>query len=319
VPAVELPVYRSLSIGLPSKRISRILEEFDPDVVHLAAPVVLGAAGGHAAHSLGIPTVAVYQTDLAGFARRYRLGHASPIIWRWLRWVHAHADLTLAPSTLAAWELANHGIGPIARWGRGVDLQRFNPRHRSPLLRRRLAPGGEVLVGYVGRLAAEKQVHQLVHVSNLARTRLVIVGDGPCRAKLERQLPWAQFLGFKSGIELSQTIASLDVFLHTGVDETFCQAIQEALASGVPVVAPASGGPVDLVRHGVNGWLFPGDEPALMRGAVAELVANATLRQTMSRAARESVEQRDWESLGDELLAHYRRLCGIGDESWRVA
>jgi phosphatidylinositol alpha 1,6-mannosyltransferase len=319
IPAIEVPFYRSLSIGLPVGRISRILRDFDPDVVHLAAPVALGAAGGRAARALGLPTLAVYQTDLAGFARRYGFGKASPTIWRWLRWVHGHADLTLAPSTLAAWELGRHGIAPVARWARGVDLDRFNPRHRSPMLRRRLAPNGEVVVGYVGRLAAEKQVHQLAWLSDLPGIRVVVVGDGPYRAKLERQLPQARFLGFKTGIELSQAVASLDVFVHMGADETFCQAIQEALASGVPVVAPAAGGPVDLVRHGENGWLFPADDPGLLRGAVADLVTNEALRKAMGHRAREGVEHRDWESIGDELLEHYHRLCGIRTERWRVA
>jgi phosphatidylinositol alpha 1,6-mannosyltransferase len=188
VPAVSFPLYRSLAVGVPSPRIEWLLRRHRPDVVYLAAPVVLGAAGAVAARRLGIPSVAVYQTDLAGFATRYRLGGASRPIWSWLRWVHNQADLTLAPSTLAAWQLQQQGIAPVARWARGVDTERFDPQHRNPLLRRRLAPDGEVLVGYVGRLAAEKQVHLLRHVQGIPGTRLVIVGDGPARARLERRL-----------------------------------------------------------------------------------------------------------------------------------
>ncbi|OWY61440.1 alpha-mannosyltransferase, partial [cyanobacterium TDX16] len=224
-PAVALPMYRSLPVGLPTSEVRRHLAAFRPDVVHLAAPAVLGAAGAVAARRLGIPAVAVYQTDLAGFASRYRLGAAAGPIWSWLRWVHRQASLTLAPSTLAAWDLRRHGIAPVAPWGRGVDLDRFHPQHRNELLRRRLAPKGEVLVGYVGRLAAEKQVHQLAQLRGLPGTRLVIVGDGPDRARLQRRLPEATFLGFQSGIALSQAVASLDVFVHTGAHETFCQAV----------------------------------------------------------------------------------------------
>jgi len=313
VGAVSLPMYRSFSVGLPTPKVEATLARFRPDVVHLAAPVVLGAAGAVAARRLGIPAVAVYQTDLAGFAGRYRLGAASGPIWSWLRWVHRQAALTLAPSTLAAWQLRHHGIGPVARWGRGVDHDRFHPRHRNEMLRRRLAPNGEVLVGYVGRLAAEKQVQHLAHLHDLKGSRLVVVGDGPERARLQRRLPNAAFLGFQSGIGLSQAVASLDVFVHTGGHETFCQAVQEGLAAGVPVVAPASGGPLDLVQHGQNGYLWPTSSPELLRGAVEALVEDADLRARMGTTAHESVTGRSWSTLGDELLAHHRAVAGLAD------
>jgi phosphatidylinositol alpha 1,6-mannosyltransferase len=311
VPAVALPLYRSLAVGLPSPRVEWLLRRFRPDVVHLAAPVVLGAAGAVAARRLGVPAVAVYQTDLAGFASRYHLGRAGRPIWSWLRWVHRQANLTLAPSTLAAWELRHHGIGPVARWGRGVDTERFHPDHRNKMLRRRLAPDGEVLVGYVGRLAAEKNVELLAHLRCIPGARLVVVGDGPARSRLERRLPDATFLGFQTGVALSQAVASLDVFVHTGAHETFCQAIQEALASGVPVVAPASGGPMDLVRHGVNGYLWPTASPTLVREAVCALVGDPGLREGLGTEARASVLGRSWEALGDELLGHYRTAAGL--------
>jgi phosphatidylinositol alpha 1,6-mannosyltransferase len=313
VPAISLPMYRSFAVGLPTPGIEASLARFRPDVVHLAAPVVLGAAGALAAQRLGLPSVAIYQTDLAGFASRYRLGAASGPIWSWLRWVHRHAALTLAPSTSAAWQLRHHGIGPVARWGRGVDADRFHPRHRNEMLRRRLAPNGEVLVGYVGRLAAEKQVQHLAQLRHVPGSRLVIVGDGPDRTRLQRRLPDAAFLGFQSGIGLSQAVASLDVFVHTGVHETFCQAVQEALAAGVPVVAPAGGGPLDLVQHGHTGYLWPIGDPSMLRGAVEALVEDGELRAQLGSNAHTSVTGRTWAVLGDELLGHYRTVAGLAD------
>jgi phosphatidylinositol alpha 1,6-mannosyltransferase len=319
VPAVPLPVYRSFPIALPTRQVEHALREYRPDIVHLASPTVLGGMGAVAAQRLDVPAVAVFQSDLPAFARRYRLGVTAPAAWGWLRWIHRHAALTLAPSSVVAWELEQRGFAPVARWMRGVDLDRFNPMHRSELMRRHIAPRGEVVVGYVGRLAAEKQVDRLVRLSDLPGTRLVIVGDGPLRARLERRLTRARFLGFRTGGDLSATIASLDVFVHPGEAETFCQAVQEALASGVPVVAPAAGGPIDLVRHGVNGWLFPSGRPDLLRGAVAELASDAPAREAMGRAARASVEGRTWPQLGDELLAHYERVLGIETRRVRAA
>jgi len=310
VPAVPLPVYRSFPIGLPSPRLAAALRSFRPDVVHLASPAALGAAGAAAARRLGLPTVAVFQSDLPGFARRYGARALVPALWRWLRWIHDQTDLTLAPSTATAWELERHGIGPVARWGRGVDAERFHPRHRSELLRQHLSPRGETVVGYVGRLAAEKQVRRLRTLADLRATRLVIVGDGPARRDLERRLPRAAFLGFRTGDDLSRLVASLDVFVHPGSHETFCQAVQEALAAGVPVVAPAAGGPLDLVRHGETGYLFPAHEPAAMRSAVLALVRDPIRRAALGVAARQSVLGRSWPELCDELLDHYRAVVG---------
>jgi phosphatidylinositol alpha 1,6-mannosyltransferase len=138
----------------------------------------------------------------------------------------------------------------------------------------------------------------------------VVVGDGPARSRLERELPEASFLGYRSGEELARIVASLDVFVHTGPHETFCQAVQEAMAAGVPVVAPASGGPLDLVAHGRTGWLYPAETPSMLREAVVTLAASPELRASMATAARAAVEGRSWDAIGDELLGHYRRLAG---------
>jgi phosphatidylinositol alpha 1,6-mannosyltransferase len=311
VRSVPVPVYRSLPVGLVrTDELLGPLRSFAPDVVHLAAPVALGATGAEVARRLDVPSVAVFQTDLAGFATRYRAGVLARPIWSHLRSVHNRCDLTLAPSSMTVWDLRRHGIGPVERWGRGVDLARFHPCHRDRALHRRLAPRGEVLVGTVGRLAPEKRVHLLSVLEGMTGIRVVVVGDGPSRRRVQRALPDASFLGFLGGQDLSATYATLDVFVHLGAHETFCQAVQEALASGVPVVAPAAGGPVDLVAHGGTGWLFPPDEPQLARHQVASLVAEPALRAAMGVRARASVEGRSWEAVGDELLGHYRRVQG---------
>jgi len=312
-------VYRTFPVALPTRQVESALRDFQPDIVHLASPAVLCAMGAVASRRLDVPVVAVFQSDLVGFARRYRLGVAGPALWGWLRWIHRHAALSLAPSSVVAWELERRGLTPVARWSRGVDVDQFNPAHRSELLRRHLAPRGEVVVGYVGRLAAEKQVERLAALTDVPGTRLVIVGDGPLRSRLERRMPRARFLGFRTGGDLSATLASMDVFVHPGEAETFCQAVQEALASAVPVVAPAAGGPLDLIQHGVNGWLFPARRPDLLRGAVSELAGDPAARAAMGRAARASVEERTWPRLGDELLGHYEAVLGVDVRRARAA
>ncbi|MFH8287461.1 glycosyltransferase family 4 protein [Streptomyces antibioticus] len=304
VPSLPLPGYPQVRVALPSRRVAAAIADHRADIVHLASPFILGVRGMAAAARLGIPAVAVYQTDLAGYARTYvHAGEAAA--WRRIRSVHAAADLTLAPSSAALHDLETHGVPRVKLWRRGVDTERFRPDRRDEALRRALAPNGELIVGYVGRLAPEKQVELLSGVCGLPGVRVVVVGDGPSGPQLPEALPGAVFLGRRTGDDLARIFASLDVFAHTGPFETFCQTVQEAMASGVPVVAPAAGGPLDLVAHGRTGLLVPPRDADAVRDAVAALAADPALRTAYGAAGRATVEGRTWAAVGDQLLGHY--------------
>jgi phosphatidylinositol alpha 1,6-mannosyltransferase len=306
VRSVPMPGYTSFRLGLPGRRLAAAIRAHGADVVHLASPFVLGNWGGAAALALGLPSVAVYQTDVPAYARAYRYGvRAEAAAWSWLRHIHNRADRTLAPSPSPATALHSHGIERVWLWRRGVDSVRFDPAHRSAVLRRALAPNGEILVGYVGRLAVEKRVDLLAPVTGLPGVRVVVVGEGPEQPALRKALPGAVFLGARRGAQLARIYASLDVFAHTGPYETFGQTIQEAQASGLPVVAPAAGGPLDLVEPGKTGFLVPPNDASALADAVAALAADADLRATYGADARATVAGRTWDAVGDELLGHY--------------
>ncbi|MDT0391993.1 glycosyltransferase family 4 protein [Streptomyces dubilierae] len=304
VPSLPLPGYPQVRVALPSRRLAATLVEHRAEVVHLASPFVLGVRGMAAAARLGLPAVAVYQTDLAGYARTY-MGAGEAAAWRRIRSVHGAADLTLAPSSAALHDLQTHGVPRVELWPRGVDTERFRPDRRDETLRRELAPNGELIVGYVGRLAPEKHVELLAGACGLDGVRVVIVGDGPSRPSLEQALPGAVFLGRRTGDDLARVFASLDLFVHTGPFETFCQTVQEAMASGLPVVAPAAGGPLDLVAHGRTGLLVPPRDAAAVRDAVRALAAEPALRAAFGAAGRATVEGRTWAAVGDRLIGHY--------------
>jgi phosphatidylinositol alpha 1,6-mannosyltransferase len=311
VRSAPLPGYRGFRLGLPSHRVRDALVEHRAEVVHLASPVVLGAHGAAVARQLNLPVIAVYQTDLPSYARAYRLGRTGEALaWRWLGGIHNGAARTLAPSTVTATGLLNRGIGDVWLWGRGVDTVRFNPARRDPQARARLAQGGEVLAGYVGRLATEKRVELLTKITALPGVRLVVVGAGPAEATLRRNMPDALFLGERRGDELAAIYASLDVFVHSGPYETFGQTLQEAAASGLAVVAPAAGGPLDLVDHGVTGYLVPPGDPAAFADAAARLAADPALRAAFGAAGRRKVLGRTWAALTDELIGHYAAVLG---------
>jgi phosphatidylinositol alpha 1,6-mannosyltransferase len=309
VPSMPLPGYAQVRVALPSRRLQTAIAAHRADLVHLAGPFVLGVRGMTAAARLGLPAVAVYQTDIAGYARTY-VGAGEAAAWRRLRTVHCAADRTLAPSTSAVRDLTEHGVPRVELWRRGVDATRFRPQLRNETLRRAFAPNGELIVGYVGRLAPEKHVELLAGVAELPGVRLVIVGEGPSETTLRGLLPRARFLGRRTGDELARIFASFDLFAHTGPYETFCQTVQEAMASGVPVIAPAAGGPLDLVDHGGTGLLVtPHDEEAVTR-AVRDLCTAPVLRAAFGAEGRATVEHRTWDVIGDQLIDHYTEVLG---------
>ena len=335
----SVPV-RQFPVGLPTGEVEDVLSRFRPDVVHVASPFVVGARGLAAASRLGLPAVAVYQTDVPSYLRQHGRGRAGRAAeraaWRWVRRMHAQADLTLAPSSAALAALQQHAVPRVALWGRGVDAGLFHPGWRrdarTRALRRTLAPEGELLVGYVGRLAPEKELHRLAEVAALPGTRLVLVGEGPSREAVGALLAEAVagspgrpnrppvFLGRGEGEELARAYAALDVFVHTGTRETFGQTLQEAAATALPVVAPARGGPLDLVDHGRTGLLFDPDNPGCLGRQVRTLTDpahGAARRAALGHAAYGQVSSRSWPALVAQLLHHYAAV--VAGEGARAA
>lgn len=233
---------------------------------------------------------------------------------RFVAGVHALADRTLAPTPQTAEQLGRLGIANVHVWGRGVDSRLFHPVRRQSLgaraLRERAAPNGELLVGYVGRLAAEKQVGRLRDLLGMPGARFLVVGDGPERPRLEQAFAGhpVAFTGQLQGPELADAFAALDVFVHFGTEETFGQTIQEAQATGLPVVAPAVGGPLHLVEEERTGLLVDPGQRGGSRRTVERLAADPALRARLGEAGRRAVLGRSWEANNRELLDHYRAV-----------
>ena len=312
IPVLQFPV------AIPRPAIDRALEDFQPNVVHVAAPFLMGAQALSWASRNDVPSVAIYQTDVAGYLARYNLSFAKPIMERMLHSIHSQANVNLAPTPMGADYLRTLGIPGVGVWGRGVDADLFNPSHKSHPetleLKRQLAPNGELLIGFVGRLAAEKQVKRMAELFDIPGTSFVVVGDGPEREALEAQFAGkpATFLGAKKNLDLARAYAALDVFVHFGTEETFGQTIQEAQATGLPVVAPASGGPLHLIESGVNGILVDHSIGSYRR-AVEELV-DAQRRESIGAAALLAVAGKTWAANNSQLLEWYRYASELNHE-----
>ena len=309
VPA--LPLNSLLKIGMPiavpSRKLEYLLDGFAPDLMHLASPFVLGAYSARIAKRLEIPTLSVYQTDIAGFARHYGLNMAHSSLQKIVGKIHSSTDRTLAPSTAACQDLLKFGVPNVHLWRRGVNTTLFSPEKKNASLRHSWSAEGKLIVGYVGRLANEKRITDLAVLDKDPQVQLVIVGDGPIREKLQRELPDTIFTGFKSGEELAAAYASFDLFIHPGPNETFCQAVQEALSSGTPCIVPTTGGPADLVTQNITGYIIDTSNPQSLKDAVHDFI-NRDDKSEMQLMARSSVVERTWAKVNSQLIGHYESI-----------
>lgn len=313
IPAIPMPLYPELKLPAPFGFIGRAFDDFDPDLVHTVNPVSLGLAGQRLARRKGVPLVASYHTDLPGFAERWGFSACGPALWRFIRFAHGSAALNLCPSAHTLRELEAKGIPNLAVWGRGVDTQRFRPERRSAAMRSRLSRGEpeRPLLLYVGRLSREKRVEWIdACLSAVPSARLAIVGDGPERARLEACYAGrpVHFAGYLHGLELAEAYASADVFVFPGANETLGNVVLEAMASGLPVVAPRSGGVLAHVEDGRTGLLFDPECRASMAGAVRRLIREPALAQRIRATGLDRARSLSWAAEHDLLISRYERV-----------
>jgi phosphatidylinositol alpha 1,6-mannosyltransferase len=303
VPSIPFPFstqYRLATVTQDS--VKRVLGADKPDLIHVHSPDPLGWAAMRYARNIGIPMVATYHTHFPSYAKYYHLEFAAPAIWQILKAMYSSSQAVIVPSQSTLEELAAHGIKNLIHIPHGVDTASFSPANRSDTWRSSIlgADNDRVIVSFVSRLVWEKNPMVLVNawkqLNNKGRAKLVIVGDGPARARLEQLLPEAHFTGKLSGASLFEAYASSDVFVFPSITETFGNVTVEAMASGLPAICAIAGGARDIVIPGQNGLLFNADQPLELAQAIDELVSNPALRLEMSRAAIESVKRFRWET-----------------------
>jgi glycosyltransferase involved in cell wall biosynthesis len=311
--SVKTPFYPELRIATPAARVEKKVLAFKPDLIHLVGPTSLGIAGLRVALKHSIPVVASYQTDVSGFARRWKMGVVSEPVYQFYRFIHNRADVNLVPSEFTRRQLVAKGFKRLNVWPGGVDLKRFSPAKRNEKWRKHLSEGesDKTLVVFVSRLSREKRVSLLLPIiKEIEGLRLAIVGDGPDRKRLEKLFAGTPtyFAGYQRGEDLAAAYAAGDIFVFTGAEETFGNVVVEAMASGLPVVAPNSGGVVDLVEHGKTGYLYPSEDPKKLMQAVKKIVADPKLAQQMGLAGRAKAEDYSWENSFNILFENYNRL-----------
>jgi glycosyltransferase involved in cell wall biosynthesis len=311
--SLAVPFYPEMSISPPWSIVDLKLREFKPDLIHLVNPISLGLAGLRAAKLYQVPVIASYHTDVPGFAEHWNLGFLSNSIYRYARWIHNNVDLNVCPSEFTRLQLYDHNFEKIEIWRGGVDIQLYSPDKRTEEMRNQLSANQpeRPLLLYVGRISPEKRIDRLYPIlKEYPQARLAIIGDGPSRKDLERKFADTDtvFTGYLQGEMLASAYASGDVFTFTGDKETFGNVVVEAMASGLPVLAPNSGGVTDLVIDQYNGRQYDPYQPGSIVDSVREMILDRNLAREYGRKGRELAEGRTWEITLDELLSHYKNV-----------
>ncbi len=306
----SLPQAPETRVALPNPVVARNIYDFQPDLIHLFSPAAMAVNGMAMGRHLKVPVIANYQTDLPGYTEHYGFPRLSGPVSRWLRYIHNGCHLTLAPTHTTIRQLRAIGYRRLRHWGRGVNTERFHPRHSHQKMRERLLNGRDpdsLLCLFVGRLANEKRIDLLLEVARLEGVALTIIGDGALRDELEDLFADTNtfFTGYLIGEELAQAFASADVFTFTGENETFGQVIQEAMASGLPPVVVNSGGAPDVIEDGESGMVIEPTAEAFAE-TIRQLRDDQQLRLRMGSKAREIAEQRPWSALMAQLEKYYQ-------------
>ena len=320
VRSFTLPFYRELHLPLPPFiGARRAIAQFRPDLIHIATEATLGLSLLRFALRERIPVVSSFHTNFDQYCAHYRVGWLKGISWRYLRWFHNETRETYVPSRTTIDELAARGFERLVLWPRGVDSDLFRPdRHGRAAVRTALGFGpDDVVIGYVSRLAAEKNVEYLAEaLEQVARdrpdVRFLFVGDGPARPDLERRMgPNARFAGYRIGADLADHYAAADLFAFSSLTETFGNVVLEAMAAGLPVVALRAGGVGDTVQSGRTGVLIePTDPPVRFAGALIGLVDDPELRRQLAESARSYALGQTWDAIMGALRGRYERILG---------
>lgn len=316
VRSLAFPLYRDYRVSVPGGRALREeLTRYDPDVVHVVSPTPMAVWAQRWARRNGVPVVGTFHTHFVSYFPYYGVAGLEGLGWWLLRRFYGRCDAVYAPSSTIVEELRTRGFENVGLWTRGVDTRRFSPVWRDETIRGAVgASESEPLVLMVSRLVKEKDLLDLVGMDRELRRRgvryrLALVGEGPLRRRLERQLPGAYFAGHQAGVELARWYASGDVFVFPSTTETFANVVQEAMSSGLPSVVVDRGGPPGVIEPGRSGLVAKAKDASSLADAVERLVCDADLRVAMGRAGRQRALERTWEAVNAVLIREYDRLA----------
>jgi len=315
LPSIAAPgraEYR-IPMGFPP-RVRRDLEQFAPNIVHIASPDFSSHRAVTWARGRDIPAIASVHTRFETYLAYYHLEIFEPAVRAALRRLYRRCDELLVPAESTAAVLRAQRMNRnISIWSRGVDRKQFYPERRDLAWRRALGIADDALViAFLGRIVMEKgldvfaAVHDALNARGIAH-KVLVIGEGPARPWFEKALPAGIFVGHQEGDDLARALASADLFLNPSITETFGNVTLEAMACALPVVAAAATGATNLVHDGQTGTLAePGDIDGLA-DAIAAYAADPSLRWAHGQSGLAFAKSQDWDVINAAVLSTYAR------------
>lgn len=307
---LPIPTYPDLKIGLPKPgELEQAFEQFEPDVVHIATEGPLGFSGLRAARKLRLPATSTFHTNFQDYCADYGAAFAGRLMLAYLRWFHNKCAATTVPDEGLIARLSESGLQRLEMLGRGADTDLFSAERRCEALRSSWGAEGNCPVAmYVGRVAAEKNIPLVLKAWQAARAtepelRMVVVGDGPVRKRLERDWPEVHFAGMRYDEDLATHYASADLFLFASESETFGNVVVEALASSCVVLTYDYAAGRQFIRDGANGYLVPKSEAEAFQKRLVELLGKRKDWPDIQAAARRTAEDYPWRRTIEQFSA----------------
>ena len=313
IPAIPIPSrseYR-LPIALPA-RARRDLAEFNPNVVHVSSPDIVGHRAVTWARRHRVAAVASVHTRFDTYLAYYHLQAFEPLARDIMRRFYHRCEVVMAPAESTAVILRAQRMNrDIALWARGVDRDQFNPERRDMAWRRSIGiADDEMVIAFLGRVVMEKGLDVFSDAIHAFETRglkyrVLVIGEGPAQAWFQEQLPSAIFTGLLTGNDLSRALASSDLLLNPSITEAFGNVTLEAMACALPVLAAEATGATNLVRNKVTGMLVDGTEPDEFADALEAYASDPDLRRRHGEAALAIAKTMDWDSINATVIRVY--------------
>jgi len=326
VPAVPIPGRSEYRFPLwLTARVRRDLEQFNPNVVHVSSPDVVGHRAVSWARRQKVAVVASVHTRFDTYLAYYHMQALEPLARGLMRRFYHRCEVVLAPAqSTAAILRAQRMNRDIQTWTRGIDRDQFNPERRDMSWRRSLGiADDEMVIAFLGRVVMEKGLDVFADAIKAFATfglkhRVLVIGEGPARAWFEEQLPDAIFAGQLTGTDLARALASTDLFLNPSVTEAFGNVTLEAMACALPVIAAESTGATNLVRHGLTGMLVDGTDPDEFAEALANYARDPDLRRRHGEAGFEIAKTMDWDTINSAVIRAYKHAIVKRDRLARL-
>jgi phosphatidylinositol alpha 1,6-mannosyltransferase len=314
IPSLPFPLYPDYRITLPNPKLKRQFKQFNPDVIHLTVPDLVGIYLLRFARKKGIPVLTSFHTDFPSYLKSYHLGILYKPAWKFLNWFYNRSRVTLAPTEEFVEKLISKGIPHTKCWSRGIHPGQYSDAFRSPGLRRKWGVEHKKVILYSGRFVWYKDLETFVEVYRLFRSQgprevvFILAGDGPIRDELINRMPEAIFPGYLEGKELASVYASSDLLLFPSTTETFGNVVLEALASGLPAVVSNVGGCQEIISKSGAGLVAEAGNPRDFYQKCKRLVEDQQLFEGMQQRGRAYAQKKSWKTINQLVIDEYWRL-----------